>query len=494
MTSALATLGRTAEESELLASLAAGIERLARAEIRPLRIDRERRIPTAVLSALAEMGLFGLSIPEAYGGSGLSMQGVCAAVATLARFDRSVATTVGLQLGLGTRGLVAFGAEELKGALLPELAAGRAIAAFAATEAGAGSDLSAIRTTAVEEPPGGLRVEGSKIYVTNGALASVFTVLASTPGLGGARRGHSLIVLRRSDPGVSTAGEEEKLGLRGSSTTGLQMDDARVPLGRVLGTPGRGMDHAAHVLAWGRTAMSAGCVGAARAALELTSAHVATRRQFGRPLAAFEVVRAQLADAAAIAFAMEALVRATCELEGRPEELAMRSIAAKVFCSEGDWEICDLAVQLHGGAGFIEDTGVALLLRDARITRIFEGANDVLLAAHGGFAAASPPVRAPLDAPAADALAASIAALRAHLRDRFGVRLMAQQRQLHRLGRLAVLSEAADAAVRRAAAEDTAGARALAAHWVEMARRRAAPLLEEIEPIEAIDAALRSAP
>ncbi len=496
-------LGRSADESDLLAALLSGLDRLAKDLLRPLEIDRSHQIPTAVLSALGELGFFGLSIPEEYGGAGLSLQGVCSAITALARHDRSVATTVGLQLGLGTRGLVAFGSEELKGQLLPGLAAGHQLAAFAATEAGAGSDLAALRTTGREVSPGRLRLDGGKIYVTNGGLAHVFTVLAATPGLGGARRGHSLLAVLRTDPGVTAAGEEVKLGLRGSSTTSLHLDGAEVPLGRVIGTAGRGMDHAAHVLAWGRTAMAAGCVGAAQAALGLTAAHVTTRKQFGKPLAAQEVVRAQLADAAALAFAMQALVRSACAVESgseQPAELASRSTAAKVFCSESDWEICDLAVQLHGGAGFIEETGVPLLLRDARVTRIFEGANDVLLTAHGAGALAAgsaprpalapeaPPALRPAAA-AADALAARLAGLHGELSARFGLRLLTQPRQLHRLGRLGVLREAADAALCCAAAAVTPGEYALATHFIDLAARRAAPYFAELPALGQADAA-----
>ena len=498
---------RAAGEREALASLCEGLARFARAGIHPLQIDREGRIPPSVLSGLAELGFLGLSIPERWGGAGFSLRGVCDAVAALARLDRSVATTVGLHLGLGTRGLVAFGSDPLREAYLPALAAGSKIAAFAATESGAGSDLAAIATRAVEVAGARLRVDGGKIYVTNGGLAQVFTVVASTPGLGGARRGHSLLLLERGDPGLAAIGEERKLGLRGSSTASLHLDGVEVPRARLIGEPGRGMQHLAHVLAWGRTAMAAGCVGAARVALEAASAHAATRRQFGRPLAAFEVVREQLAGMGALLFGMEALVQKTCAAEDEPVALAALSTAAKVLCSEGDWEICDLAVQLHGGAGFLEDSGLPLLLRDARITRIFEGANDVLLAAHGAWLAAA---RKQLDSPAtgaartraalvvgpllssaariADQLDAALAQRRDELRARFGVRLLLQQRLLHRLGRLGVLSAAADAAVVAAEASGDDGSRQLASHFVALAAARAAPLSAEPTPLEPIDA------
>ena len=507
---------RPAEERETLASLCESLVRFARAEIHPLQIDRAGRIPPAVLSGLAELGFFGLSIPERWGGAGFSLRSVCDAVAALARLDRSVATTVGLHLGLGTRGLVAFGSEELRAAFLPELASGQKLAAFAATESGAGSDLAAIATHAVEAPGGRLRVDGGKIYVTNGGLAQVFTIVAATPGLGGARRGHSLLLLERGDTGLSALGEERKLGLRGSSTTSLHLDGVEIPRARLIGEPGRGMEHLAQVLAWGRTAMASGCVGAAQVALEAAAAHAATRRQFGRTLASFEVVREQLADMAALLFAMEALVHQTCAAEDEPAALATLSVAAKVLCSEGDWEICDLAVQLHGGAGFLEESGLPLLLRDARITRIFEGANDVLLAAHGTWLLFAAPARKAAEqaspatggaqtggalavgpklssaALAADRLRATLARQRDGLRARFGVRVVSQQRLLHRLGRLGVLSAAADAAVLRAGSTGDAESRQLATHFVALAEVRAAPLCAEPAPLDPIEAIVGS--
>jgi alkylation response protein AidB-like acyl-CoA dehydrogenase len=498
----LAGLGRTSAESELLTAIIDSVQRFAAKEIRPREIDRDAKIPQRVLAGLAELGLFGLSIPEEHGGAGLSLQGVCSAVIALARLDRAVATTVGLHLGLGTRGLVAYGSPALKAEVLPGLASGRRLAAFAATEPGAGSDLTAISTKIAEAGPGRLRVDGTKVYVTNGGLADVFTIAASSPGLGGARRGHSLLLLDRGDKGLTTGPEEHKLGLKGSSTTGLTLEGVEVPAGRVIGEAGRGMEQLHHVLAWGRTAMAAGCIGTARAALEATAVQVTTRKQFGKPLAAFEVVRGQLADLAALHFAMEALVRWTAAAEENRPELGLRSAAAKVFCSEADWEICDLAIQLHGGAGFIEETGLPLLLRDARITRIFEGANDVLLVAQGGAEAGPRPERKPLAeivaaplsgaAVQADQLHAAVLARRAEIKGRYGLKLLQQQRQLHRLGRLSVLRDASDAAVLRAAAEGTAESCALAAHFVALARGRALELEREPPALAPIDAAVQA--
>ncbi|GMV42139.1 MAG: hypothetical protein AMXMBFR64_38550 [Myxococcales bacterium] len=482
----LALTGRDPDESAIVGPLCRTIDVFARDLIDSGRIDREHAIPPHVLDGARSLGLFGLPIPEEYGGAGLSLQGVCTAIAALARHDRSVATTVGLHTGLGTRGLVAFGSSELQSQWLPVLASGERIAAFATTEAMAGSDLSAIRTKAVSDGDD-LRVDGGKVYVTNGNLAGLYTITASTPGLGGARRGHSLLLLEAGQPGLTVGPEESKLGLRGSSTTPLFLEDVRLPHARVIGEVGQGMAHLQHVLAWGRTVMASGCTGASTAALQATLRHVTTRKQFGRAIGSFDVVRRQVADMAALHFMAVALVRHTCAVAEEPEELLMRSLAAKVICSDANWEICDTAVQLHGGAGFIEDTGLPLLLRDSRIMRIFEGANDVLTVHAGSVEMKAHRQRRSFEgrvgglaeplALRADRLDHMLAALRDELLAEHGVRLFGMQTLLHRLGRLAVLCEASDAAVLRAEAEGDARSAALAAHWLHMAEERMGPAL-----------------
>lgn len=500
-TAALALPGADPGESEVVSEVVRTIDAFCRDHVDSLRIDREGQIGPATLDGVRDLGLFGLSIPEEFGGAGLSMQGVCTSIAALARRDRAVATTVGLHTGLGTRGLVAFGAEPLKERWLPELASGRRIGSFATTEAGAGSDLSAIKTTAVAEN-GGLRVDGGKVYVTNGGFAGLFTITASTPGMGPGRRGHSLLLLERDEPGLKVGPEEKKLGLRGSSTTSLHLEGVHLTPDRVIGEAGVGMSHLQHVLAWGRTVMASGCMGASAAAIDATLRHVTTRRQFGRTIGTFDVVRRQVADMVALRFMGVALVRYTC---GSPtaDDLLRRSLAAKVLCSDANWEVCDIALQLHGGAGFIEDTGIPLLLRDSRIMRIFEGANDVLTVHVGTIEVSGHRVREPLVgrvgaataglADRADAMEHALVGLREDLLATHGVRLFGRQTELHRLGRVALMCEAADAAVLRADAEGDARSRMLASHWLHMAEERLLPVLRsgpDTGPIAALTAEL----
>ncbi len=433
--------------------------RFSEREIDPAAIDRDGAIPPEIVARASSLGLFSLTIPERWGGLGLSLGEACQVIAEVARVDRSVATMLGLHAGLGTRGLVELGQDEIRDEWLPRLASGEWIASFCATEPSAGSDLTAVRTTA-EPVDGGLELNGEKAYVTNGAKAGLFTVLARSPKLGGAR-GTSLVCVPADTQGVIIGREEDKLGLRGSSTVTVTFDGARVPMRNVLGTPGRGIAHAHRVLEWGRTLMSAGCVGTARAALEATLAHVETRRQFGRTLSSFGATRAHVASMACRLYAMEALLDHVAGLEDRNEPISLPSASLKVIASEGAFDVCDRALQLHGALGYVEDTGVARMLRDCRVTRIFEGANDVLLV-HVGTAlvgvSGDPGRRAHEDVP--DSLAGAgarwqttderLTSATQAVRREHGVGAVRHQLVLQRLARAHSSLLAASAAIRRA--------------------------------------------
>jgi alkylation response protein AidB-like acyl-CoA dehydrogenase len=489
---------------DVVPSLLDVVRRFCSAEVNSARIDREACIPRGVLRGLADLGLFGLTLPTSYGGAGLGLHEACRVIAELARFDRSVATTVGVHLGLGTRALIAFGSKSLQERFLPALASGAKIAAFSTTEPGSGSDLSNLATRGVMSG-GELVINGEKIYVTNGGFADVFTLTVSTPGVGGAERGQSLVILDRATKGFTVGPEESKLGLKGSSTTSLALEDVRVPAMAVVGEAGRGADELHHVLSWGRTLMGAGCCGTAQVAVERMREHTASRRQFGKPLDSLEVVQEQLATASARLFAMQALVERVSSVEADFASLGVRSLAAKVFCSEGAGEIVDVCVQLHGGAGFIEGTGVPLLARDARITRIFEGANDVLLTQMGAQELVAAPRRSPLASAAgatslaavargADQLADDVAAVRTATQEKYRVGALRQKRLLHRLGRALCWRDAADAAVLEACSTTNPHYAALATLFVEQARHEAARSLTAPVGLDVITPALRATP
>lgn len=337
------------------------------------RIDRDGRIGGDLLAAIAAQGWFGLTVPEEHGGAGLSLLSATQVVAELAGHDGSVGTCVGLHSGLALHGLLHRGSDALRARYLPSIAEGKRLCAFAATEPGAGSDIASVKTTLTERD-GKLRLSGSKCYVTNGGLAGLVTVLARSPGLGGAKAGHTLVAVDPKWPGVVRGAEEHKLGLKGSSTITIDFEDVEIPGDHVLGEPSQGLLHAHAALGWGRTFMAAGCLGSARAAYASVKQHVETRKQFGRPLARFPLVKASLAEMRAEIFAIERVLERVCT----SDEIALPSTVLKILGSEGSWRIVDRAVQLMGGAGFIEDAGMARRLRDVRVTRIFEGANDVL--------------------------------------------------------------------------------------------------------------------
>lgn len=433
--------------ADVVEPLLRSVREFAKANIHAQDIDREHTIPKQVLTGLAELGLFGITLPEDFGGAGLSALDATQVITALAEADRSVATTVGLHLGLGTRGLVAWGTTAQKERWLPQLATGEHIAAFATTEPESGSDLSALKSVAALQPDGSLKLSGTKLYVTNGGLCSVLTVTASTPGLGGAARGTSVLVIDPKAPGVLLQPEERKLGLRGSSTRAIILEDVALNHDNLVGEAGQGAPQLAHILSWGRLLLSAGCIGTARTALAATLTHVHTRKQFQRTLIKQEVVQQQLARAGAIAFGMSALVRAAATAEKDWELLSRLTTSSKVFCSEGAFELADLAIQLHGGAGYIEDTGMAILARDSRVTRIFEGANDVLLT-HQGLVELTQPAAAPADpllAPVWSAFAQRRQSLAGDGKQ-LSVRALNKKTEHHALGLAAAWRDAATAA------------------------------------------------
>ncbi|HUU02458.1 MAG TPA: acyl-CoA dehydrogenase family protein [Myxococcota bacterium] len=395
------------EECETIDLLLNAITRFAKKHVDAARIDAEAAIPAVVIERAAEMGLFGITIPAEFGGTGLSMKGACRVIEALSNADSSLGVTIGLHSGLGLRGLCHLGSRQLKQRYLPDLAGGKKIACFPVTESEAGSDIAAVRTTAIEDGHE-LVINGSKIFVTNGGLAGLSTIVARTPGLAGSRRGHSMILVPLDLPGVERGAEEHKLGIRGSSTISLHFDNVRVGRDHILGTPSRGLDHLNHVLSWGRTLMAAGSIGLAKKAAAKTLEQVTSRRQFNRVIGEFGMVREMVATMRCGIQSMENVIRLTTRLEDEsPGSIGWESSVAKVFCSETAWRIADDSVQLHGGSGFIEDTGVARLMRDCRISRIFEGANELLrfhiasaaLTWKSAYLAETPPLRPLLSGP-----------------------------------------------------------------------------------------------
>ena len=338
--------------------------------------DRDGAMPPDFVDELRRAGLFGLVIPEPFGGMGLSETGYARVLQEVARHDASVALTVGVHSSIGVRGLLLYGTQEQRARWLPRLASGECVAAFCLTEPGAGSDAASIRTTAVRDGDH-WTLDGLKIWVSNGAIASLFTVFARTGQEG--RGALSAFLVTRDMPGVAVGPPDEKMGIRAMSTTALRLERVAVPADQVLGEVGKGFQIAMRILNAGRTGLGGGSVGGMKRLLDLALRHARERRQFGRPLADFALIRGKLARMVVDCYAAESAVNLTAGLLDRGfEDIAVEAAIAKVISTEALWRSADETLQLAGGAGYMRAFPYERALRDARINRIFDGTNDVL--------------------------------------------------------------------------------------------------------------------
>jgi acyl-CoA dehydrogenase family protein 9 len=341
-------------------------------------VDHDATVPVKVVAGLKEIGLFGLTVPEEYGGSGLPLSSYCRVMEEICRRCASTATIVGAHLGIGSKGIVLYGNEEQKKRLLPRVASGDLLSAYCLTEPEAGSDAGSLQARAVWDAARRVYVlNGTKRYITNGGHAGLFTVFARL-AVNGEEKITAFIVTRDL-PGVATGKEEVKLGLKGSSTTDLHLKDVPVPAENLLGEPGRGFKYAMEILNDGRVSLAAGAVGAAREMIDRSVAYAKERRQFGRPIAEFEMIRGKVAEMVTGTWAAESMVYLTTGLAAREGvDYSIESALSKIFSSENAWRVVNHAVQIAGGNGFIREYPFERYLRDCRINMIFEGTNEIL--------------------------------------------------------------------------------------------------------------------
>ncbi len=339
-----------------------------------------------LLGKAGELGLLGVDIPEEYGGLGLDKV-TSMLVAESQAGDGSWATTFGAHTGIGTLPIVFFGTPAQKARYLPDLASGKKVAAYALSEAGSGSDALGARTVARLSPDGKhYVVNGGKMWITNGGFADVYVVFLKVDG-----SRFTAFIVERGTPGFSTGREEHKLGLRGSSTTPLIFEDARIPVENVLGEIGKGHKIAFNILNVGRLKLAAFAVGGMKMSLRTGVEYAAQRKQFGRPIASFGLIREKLARGAAQIYANESMTyRASGAIDdaiaGRSEpgqvmaaieEFAVEASIMKVAGSEWMFQLIDEMLQIHGGNGFVTDYPVERAYRDNRVNRIFEGTNEI---------------------------------------------------------------------------------------------------------------------
>ncbi len=348
----------------------------------PKLIDRKADIPPEVIEGLAILGVLGMTAPIEFGGRGFSQMGYCRLLEVIGARCSSTAIFVNAHHSIGMRALLLFGTEDQKRKWLPDLVSGRKLAAFALTEPEAGSDAGNVQTSATPSADGtGFVLNGQKRYITNGAIAGMLTVMARTPVPGSDATAITAFLVTPDMRGFQVVEPRmEKMGIRGTATGRLAFRDMFVPRENILGPPGKGLKVGLTVLDFGRTTFGACCTGAAKTCLRLATDHAHARHQFGRPLAAFELVQKKLARMGAWTYGMEAMTTVTAGLIDRGlDDYMLETAMLKVWSTERLWMIVNDAFQIHGGAAYFTDRPLERMLRDHRINQIGEGANEVLL-------------------------------------------------------------------------------------------------------------------
>ena len=351
---------------------------IADEKIVPVRaaLDETEEFPWAIMKDLADTDMFRVFIPEEYGGLGGGSLELCLVVEQLSRACPGVAVSYAGSL-LGSFDLLKYGSEEQKQKYLPDIASGKRLAAFAVTEAEAGSDIGNIKTTAARTDKGFV-INGTKQFITNGGEADLYTVIALTDKTKGTR-GASAIIVEKDTPGFTFGRKEKKMGIRTSATRELVFEDCLVPAGNVIGREGMGFIMTLKLFDYTRPVIAAQAVGVAQGALESALDYAKGRVQFGHPIISFQAVQHMLADMATRVEAARALVYAVARaIDGGARDFSKESAMAKVFASDVAMSVTTDAVQIFGGVGYMRDYPVEKMMRDAKIMQIYEGTNQVL--------------------------------------------------------------------------------------------------------------------
>lgn len=368
-----------AVDSETLGQLVESVARFVNERLVPLedQVAREDAVPPEIVSEMGALGLFGLSIPQEYGGLGLSMSEEVQVAFQLGQTSPAFRSLIGTNNGIGSHGLIMDGTEEQKRRYLPKLARGEIIGCFALTEPGSGSDAASLRTSATRDDNGYV-LNGTKRYITNAPEAGLFTVFARTDTEQRGADGISAFLVESGTPGLSLGQPDRKMGQQGAHTCDVIFEDCKVPGDALLGArEGTGFKTAMKVLDRGRIHIAAVCVAVAERLIRDSLRYAAERRQFGRAIAEFQLVQAMLADSRAEAYATRCMVEETARRRDAGQNVTIEASCCKMFASEMVGRVADRAVQIHGGAGYMAEYGVERFYRDVRLFRIYEGTTQI---------------------------------------------------------------------------------------------------------------------
>ena len=365
-------------QKETLADISGALEGLLGTRAEDFRKwDVAGELPADFIEELKEFGMFGLVIPEEHGGMGLGNMAYSRTLQEVAKYDASIAVTIGAHSSIGMRGLLLFGTEDQNNRYMEKLASGEMIAAYCLTEAGAGSDAAAVMTTAVKEGDQWV-LNGNKLWITNGGIADFFTVFAKTPGEGGRGKMTGFIVTKDME-GVSIGPHEDKMGLRSNSTTTVHLDNVKVPDDNVLGEVGQGFKVAMAILNSGRTGLGGGSVGAMKHLISLSTKQANERETFGAAISSYGLIKKKVAQMVIDCYTAEAAVTMVGGLiDAGYKEYQVEAAISKVYATECLWRTADEALQIAGGNGFMREYPYERIVRDCRINRIFEGTNEIL--------------------------------------------------------------------------------------------------------------------
>ena len=353
-------------------------ERLVPAENQVAETDE---IPADIVADMKAMGLFGLTVPEEYGGLGVTMEEESLVMFEMGRTSPAFRSLFGTTVGIGSQGILIDGTQAQKDHYLPKLASGELTASFALTEPEAGSDAASLRTTArraTDAQGDHYIVNGSKRFITNAPTAGMFTLMARTDPNNKGAGGVSAFIVEANTPGISVGKPDKKMGQRGAHTADVTFDNVRVPAENIIGgKEGMGFKTAMKVLEKGRIHIAAICVGAAERMLEDALAYAMERRQFGQPIAEFQLVQAMLADSKTEVYAARCMVIDAARRRDDGENVSTEASCCKLFASEMCGRVADRAVQIFGGSGYVSDHSIERFYRDVRLFRLYEGTSQI---------------------------------------------------------------------------------------------------------------------